>query len=61
MNEIDDEYKHLTELMNQLTQLYSKYAKIPKKELTELLKHDLWLAPQTCIKYGLVDDIYDSS
>jgi len=61
MNEIDDEYKHLTELMNQLTQLYGKYAKIPKKELTELLKHDLWLAPQTCIKYGLVDDIYDSS
>ena len=61
MNEIEDEYKHLTELMNQLTQLYGKYAKIPKKELTELLKHDLWLAPQTCIKYGLVDAIYDSS
>lgn len=61
MNEIEDEYKHLTELTNQLIQLYGKYAKIPKKELIELLKHDLWLAPQTCIKYGLVDDIYDSS
>ena len=61
MNEIDDEYKHLNELMDQLKRLYGEYAKIPKKELTELLKHDLWLNPQTCIKYGLVDDIYDSS
>jgi ATP-dependent protease ClpP protease subunit len=60
MSEIEDEYKHLNVLMNQLTQLYGKYAKIPKKELTELLKHDLWLEPKTCIKYGLVDDIYKS-
>lgn len=35
--------------------------KYQKKELTELLKHDIWLTPQTCIQYGLVDAIYDSS
>jgi len=61
MSEIEDEYQHLNELMDQITQLYGEYTKIPKKKLTELLKHDLWLTPQTCIKYGLVDALYNSS
>ena len=61
MSEIEDEYKHLNELMTQIKGLYGKYTKIPKKELTELLKHDIWLSPQTCIKYGLVDAVYDTS
>ena len=61
MSEIEDEYKHLNELMTQLKQLYGHYTKISKKELTELLKHDIWLSPETCIKYGLVDAIYDST
>jgi ATP-dependent protease ClpP protease subunit len=47
--------------MNQLKRLYGQYTKISKKELTELLKHDIWLSPETCIKYGLVDDIYKST
>ena len=61
MSEIEDEYNHLTELMDQITRLYGDYAKIPKKKLTKLLKHDLWLNPKTCIKYGLVDALYDAS
>ena len=61
MSEIEDEYKHLNELMKQIKRLYGEYTKISKKELTELLKHDIWLNPQTCIQYGLVDAIYDSS
>jgi ATP-dependent protease ClpP protease subunit len=61
MSEIEDEYKHLNELMKQIKRIYGEYTKISKKELTELLKHDIWLNPQTCIKYGLVDDVYDSS
>ena len=61
MSEIEDEYKHLNELMKQIKRIYGEYTKISKKELTELLKHDIWLNPQTCIQYGLVDAIYDSS
>ena len=61
MSEIEDEYKHLNELMKQIKRLYGEYTKISKKELTELLKHDIWLTPQTCIQYGLVDAVYDSS
>ena len=61
MSEIDDEYKHLNELMKQIKRLYGKYTKIPNKELTELLKHDIWLTKEKCISYGLVDAVYDSS
>jgi hypothetical protein len=31
---------------------------IPKKELNEVLKHDLWLNSDKCLKYGLVDEIW---
>lgn len=61
MSEMEDEYKHLTELMEQVTTLYGEYTKIPKKKLTKLLKHDLWLNPKTCIKYGLADALYDAA
>jgi ATP-dependent protease ClpP protease subunit len=61
MSELEDEYNHLTEMMEQITKLYGDCAKIPKKKLGKLLKHDLWLNPKTCIKYGLVDAVYDAS
>ena len=61
MSEIYDEYKHLNELMKQIKQLYGKYTKIPNKELNELLKHDIWLTKEKCIKYGLADAVYDSA
>ena len=59
MSEIEDEYKNLTELMEKIKELYKEHANIPKKELTELLKHDLWLNSEKCIKYGLVDEIWN--
>jgi ATP-dependent Clp endopeptidase proteolytic subunit ClpP len=58
MSEIEDEYKNLTELMEKIKELYKEHANIPKKELTELLKHDLWLNSEKCIKYGLADEIW---
>ena len=58
MNEIDDEYKNLQELMDKIKQLYKNNSKIPKKELVELLKHDLWLNTEKCLEYGLVDELW---
>jgi ATP-dependent protease ClpP protease subunit len=37
--------------------IYFTYTKINPVELDELLKHDLWLSSDKCIKYGLVDEI----
>lgn len=58
MSEMDDEYKNLSQLMEKILMIYKENTKIPKKELQELLKHDLWLNAEKALKYGLVDDIY---
>ena len=61
MSEIEDEFKNLQELMDKIKDFYKENTKIPKKELTELLKHDLWLNSNKCIQYGLADEIWNNS
>lgn len=58
MSEIEDEFKNLQELMDKIKEIYREYTTIPKKELNELLKHDLWLNSEKSLKYGLVDEIW---
>lgn len=58
MAEIEDDFANLKELMEKIKDIYKEHTKIPKKELNELLKHDLWLNADKCIKYGLVDEIW---
>jgi ATP-dependent Clp protease protease subunit len=58
MSEIEDEFKNLTELMDKIKKIYTDHTDIPKKELNEILKHDLWLNSEKCLKYGLVDEIW---
>jgi ATP-dependent Clp endopeptidase proteolytic subunit ClpP len=58
MNEIEDEFQNLKELMEKIKDIYKDNTKIPKKELNELLKHDLWLNCDKCIQYGLIDDLW---
>lgn len=58
MSEIEDEYKGLEEMMERITQLYMNHSKMRKKHLDTLLKHDLWLTPETALEYGLVDELY---
>jgi ATP-dependent Clp endopeptidase proteolytic subunit ClpP len=57
MAELEDEMENLKRLMRMIKDIYSKYTKIPMKTLDELLKHDLWFDAETCVKYGLVDEI----
>lgn len=55
--ELDDEMKNLQQLMNKIKQIYVKHTDIPYLQLTDLLKHDLWLDADTCKKLGLIDEI----
>jgi ATP-dependent protease ClpP protease subunit len=55
--DIKDEVENLDKLMETIRSIYSKYTKIPKKKLDEILDHDLWLSAEECLKYGLVDEI----
>ena len=52
-----DELENQKKLMDVIKNVYKKYTKIPMKEIDEKLKHDLWFDAQTCLKYGLVDEI----
>ena len=58
MMEIEDDYKNTTLVMERIKLLYKKYTTFKKKELDELLKHDLLLDSNKCISVGLVDCLY---
>lgn len=55
--EIEDEYKNLEDCMKVIKRFYKTYTKIPMKRLDVILKHDLWLQPDECLQYGMVDEI----
>jgi ATP-dependent protease ClpP protease subunit len=43
--------------MKTIKDIYEEHTNIPKKELAKVLKHDLWWDAETCLKYGLIDEI----
>ena len=52
-----DEMENVDNMMKTIREIYLEYTKIPKKKLNEILEHDLWFDAETCLKYGLVDEI----
>jgi ATP-dependent Clp protease protease subunit len=55
--QFQDEMKNLELVMSMIKRVYLKHTKFKEKDLNELLKHDLCLAPEECLKYGLIDEI----
>jgi len=55
--ELKDDMKNNDLLMQTIKNIYLKHTKVPKKKLGEMLKRDLWWDAQTCLRYGLIDDI----
>ena len=58
MCEIEDEFTNLKEFMDNITNIYREHTSIPRKELNDLLKHDLWLNVDKCKKYKLIDEVW---
>lgn len=58
MMEIEDDFKNTKNVMDRIKSLYRRYTTFRAKELDDLLKHDLLLDAEKCIKVGLVDEIY---
>ena len=56
-SEFEDEKQNLDLMMKTIKGVYKKYTKLPMKKLDEILKHDLMWDANTCLKYGLVDEI----
>jgi len=55
--EMKDSMENNTMLMGLIKDTYQEYTKLPKKKINELMKRDLWLDAETCLEYGLVDEI----
>ena len=55
--QLDDEHNNSKRFMDIIKNIYKKYTKVPLKNLDQILKHDIWLSADECLKYGLVDSI----
>lgn len=58
-SEIEEEYENLTAIMNTIFSIYKENTSIKnKKDLKVLLKKDSWWNSDTCLKKGLVDELW---
>lgn len=55
--EMKDDMENADLFMRIIKEIYDEHTKIPKKKLREILKHDLWFDAETCLEYGLIDEI----
>jgi ATP-dependent Clp protease protease subunit len=56
--QLKDSQVNNEKMMDDIKRIYLKHTKISSKKLTELLKHDLWLRPDECLDFGLIDEVY---
>ncbi len=56
-SELQDDMKNNDVLMKTIKNIYEEHTKIPKSQLSKLLKHDLWWDAAKCLQYGLIDEI----
>ena len=55
--EMQDDMQNSEMLMEKIKNIYKEHTKIPKKELDNILKHDIWWEAEKCLEYGLVDEL----
>jgi ATP-dependent protease ClpP protease subunit len=56
-NELQDQMNNMKVLMNIIVEIYLTHTNVTNTTLNYLLQKDLWLDAETCLKYGLVDEI----
>ena len=56
-NEVKTEVGNLNFFMNHVRRIYLENTKLDEETLDGLLKTDIWLDAETCLEYGLVDEI----
>jgi ATP-dependent protease ClpP protease subunit len=55
--DMKDTMENCDMFMEMIRKIYNEHTDIPKKKLNEILKRDLWFDADTCLKYGLVDEV----
>lgn len=56
-SEMEDHSKNMNMFMNRIKSIYLGRGNFEKKQLDEILKHDIWIDAQQSKDYGLVDEI----
>ena len=54
---LKDEMNNNKKLMETINNLYKKYTNLPKKKLNEMLKNEIYLNANECIKYNFSTDL----
>lgn len=52
-----DDFTNSNTFMRAINEIYKQHTKIPSKTLKEILKRDIYFDSDTCLRYGLVDEI----
>jgi ATP-dependent protease ClpP protease subunit len=55
--ELQDDNINFNKFMDKIKNIYIKYTKIPEEKIMEIPDHDLWFDAETCLKYGMIDEI----
>jgi len=55
--EMKDDMENARTFMKRIKLVYNKYTKVPDSELAQILKRDIWWDSNTCLGYGLVDEV----
>jgi len=55
--ELQNEMTNFNFFMNNVRNIYLNNTKLDRKKLEELLLSDIWLDSDTCLRYGLIDEI----
>jgi len=56
-NDLKHELKSTDKLMKMLKDMYLSKTKIPEAKFKSLMKRDIYLSPDKCLKYGIVSEI----
>ena len=57
LDDFRDEVENQKVIYEKLIKIYLENTKFKKKELADLLEHELWLSAEKCVEKGLVDQI----
>ena len=55
--DLKDDLKHCNKLMKQLKLLYTTKCEIPEKKLNQLMKRDIYLSAEDCLKFKVIETI----
>ena len=55
--QLNDQKINFDQFMDQLKALYKERSNVPVDKLDEILEHDIFWDAETCLEYGLIDEI----